>query len=404
MSEEQLNDELEARLASLRPRASSLNRDRLIYLAGQTSVQRRLRMKRQLRVLGISGTLATAAALFVIGSLWLTQPAEAQKAAEVLARGAEAVPNLSTVHIVCKMRTPPNDNFGYINPKYDFVTIEAWRQFGKQPKWRLEEPGRVVVMDGTSTTQLMRPSTALKIPRPTYEWGPVLDLTNVRDIITRELRDSLAKGWDLKLTHESTPKGEKELVVTVETKAGLPDNDYLKNRDLDDADGRRVYRFNAKTQRLEEMEAYFHESGGDVLVLTIERIEYDKPIDPALFVLKLPENVGWIKELERLPDNEKYEKMTPLEAARAYFEACAKEDWAEVQKFEDAPLTERSKKYLGGLGILSLGKPFQSKGYAGGKGWFVPYEIKLKNGTIKKWNLAIRNDNQAHRYEVDGGI
>jgi hypothetical protein len=184
----------------------------------------------------------------------------------------------------------------------------------------------------------------------------------------------------------------------------LPDNDYLKNRDLDDADGRRVYRFNAKTQRLEEMEAYFHESGGDVLVLTIERIEYDKPIDPALFVLKLPENVGWIKELERLPDNEKYEKMTPLEAARTYFEACAKEDWAEVQKFEDAPLTERSKKYLGGLEILSLGKPFQSKGYAGGKGWFVPYEIKLKNGTIKKWNLAIRNDNQAHRYEVDGGI
>ena len=302
------------------------------------------------------------------------------------------------------MRTPPNDNFGYINPKCDLVTIEAWRQFGKQPKWRLEEPGRVVVMDGESTTQLMRPNTAMKIPHATYNWGPVLDLTNVRDIITRELRDSLAKGWDLKLTHEPTAMGEKQLVVTVETKAGLPDNDYLKNKYLDLADGRRVYRFNAKTQKLEGMEAYLHQSGGDVLVLTIERIEYDKPIDPAVFVLKLPENVGWFKELVRLPDNEKYEKMTPLEAARAFFEACGKEDWNEVQKFEDFPLRKSFKEDLGGLEILRLGKPFQSKVYAGGKGWFIPYEIKLKDGTIKKHNLAMRNDNQAHRYEVDGGI
>ncbi len=43
-------------------------------------------------------------------------------------------------------------------------------------------------------------------------------------------------------------------------------------------------------------------------------------------------------------------------------------------------------------------------GYAGGRGWFVPYEIKLKSGTTEKWNLALRNDKAVHRYEVDGGI
>jgi hypothetical protein len=96
--------------------------------------------------------------------------------------------------------------------------------------------------------------------------------------------------------------------------------------------------------------------------------------------------------------------MTPLEAARAFFEACAREDWNEVQKFDTTPVTARTKKDLGGLKILRLGKPFQSKGYAGGKGWFVPYEIRLKDGTVKKWNLALRNDNAVHRYEVDGGI
>jgi hypothetical protein len=111
-----------------------------------------------------------------------------------------------------------------------------------------------------------------------------------------------------------------------------------------------------------------------------------------------------MKELERLPDNKKYEQMTPLEAARTFFEACAREDWKEVQKFDTSPLTDDSKKYLGGMTIVHLGKPFQSTAYAGGKGWFVPYEIKLKNGDVHKHNLALRNDNQAHRYEVDGGI
>ena len=68
------------------------------------------------------------------------------------------------------------------------------------------------------------------------------------------------------------------------------------------------------------------------------------------------------------------------------------------------PLNEKLKSYLGGLKIVSLGEPFQSKVYAGGKGWFIPYEIKLKNGEVKKFNLAMRRDNPANRYVLDGGL
>ncbi len=92
--------------------------------------------------------------------------------------------------------------------------------------------------------------------------------------------------------------------------------------------------------------------------------------------------------------------MTPKQAARAFFEACGKKDWDEVQKF-CSPCDRRLRAYLGGLQIVSLGTPFQSKGYGG---WFIPYEIKLKDGTVKKWNLAMRKDNPAKRYVVDGGI
>ena len=356
---------------------------------------RRLKMRKRLRVLGISGAMAAAIAVMLTGNYWFAQPAQAQKAAEVMAQGAEAVPNPSTVHIVAKLRTIPHDNFSFIDDKCDFVPVEVWRQFGDKPKWRVEKPGRVAVMDGESTVMLIRPNMGVKFPHASegaFDSQWLLGLANVQDVITRELRTALAKGWDLKTANETTAAGEKKIVVTVEAKAGLPDNDYSKNKWFDESDMRRIYRFDAKTQRLDGFEAYLHRSEGDVLVMAIEKIEYGQPISPEVFSLKLPENVNWYKEPEQLRDNGKYEKMTPKEAAQAFFEACGKEDWVEVEKFF-SPVGERLKSYLGGLKLVSLGKPFQSKTYPG---WFVPYEIKL---TVKA-KIVVRNDNPAKRYLV----
>jgi outer membrane lipoprotein-sorting protein len=376
-------------------------------LQEQARQLRRLKMRKRLRVLGISGAMAAAAAMFVVSGLWLTQPATAQKAAEALARGAEAVPSPSTVHIVAKMRTSPRDNFSHIDPDLDLVRIEIWRQFGDTPKWRVEKPGRVIVMDGASTVMLIRPTTAVRLPMRTegaFDSGWMLGLAKVQDMITRQLRAAQARGWELKTTYETTPAGEKKTIVTVEAKAAVPEKDYLRNKFFDDSDTRRVYRFDAKTQRLEGFDAYLHRAGGDVLIWTTERIEYDQPIDPTVFAIDLPKNVNLWKEPERLPDNERYEKMGPQEAARAFFEACGREDWKEVAKFW-SNVDERLKEYLGGLKLVSLGEPFQSKGYAApGKGWFIPYEIMLKNGAVRKHNLAMRKDNPANRYVVDGGL
>ena len=84
---------------------------------------------------------------------------------EIPAAGAETWP--TTVRIVAKMRTLPRDNFSYIDPDLAPVRVEVWRQFGQKPKWRVEKPGRVIVMDGASTVALIRPNTAVKIAMPT---------------------------------------------------------------------------------------------------------------------------------------------------------------------------------------------------------------------------------------------
>ncbi len=105
---------------------------------------------------------------------------------------------------------------------------------------------------------------------------------------------------------------------------------------------------------------------------------------------------------ENLPklDDEKYTQMTPVEVAQAFFQACADENWQEVLKFRP---TSRVPQWLrdqyGGLEIISIGEPFKTDEY---HGWYVPYEVRLKSGRIKKYNLALLN--RAKGLQVDGGL
>jgi hypothetical protein len=58
--------------------------------------------------------------------------------------------------------------------------------------------------------------------------------------------------------------------------------------------------------------------------------------------------------------------------------------------------------------IIRLGKPFKGRVIMFGgieyPGVYVPYEIRLKDGTVKKFQLAIRCDNPEKRWYWDGGL
>jgi RNA polymerase sigma factor (sigma-70 family) len=115
-------------------------------------------------------------------------------------------------------------------------------------------------------------------------------------------------------------------------------------------------------------------------------------------------------------ENAKYASttgMTPEQAARTLFEAYGSEDWQEDRQkvatfFPPGDSTVNDYMDYRGLKVVSLGKPFKgrviewnNKEYAG---IYVPYEIRLRNGFIKKWQLAIRCDNPEHRWYFDGGM
>jgi outer membrane lipoprotein-sorting protein len=340
----------------------------------------------------------------VLSATLLIQSTPTASAAVILQQAAEAMGKLKSFHIQVEMRTQPGDNFALIGLDYDFVRIDLWKQFTDDEwgKWRLEEPGRIVVMDGQRSIMLAKPNYIFEtVDRNPERWWREC-LVEAGAVMAREAKEAAEHPADFTSYHERGEDGRDMLVVTVEAKAKVPEGDYLHDQSIEDSDHLKIYRFDAETKLLKDHEILVHADGEDVLIYRLIQAEYNIDLDPALFHLETPQGTIHYKSPEILPDNKRYEDMTPKEAATVFFTACANENWDELLKFMSrTEISQSTKDRLGGLTILEIGEPFQSPGYAG---WFIPYKIRFKSGGVQEHKLALRNDNSAHRFVLDGGI
>jgi DNA-binding Lrp family transcriptional regulator len=95
--------------------------------------------------------------------------------------------------------------------------------------------------------------------------------------------------------------------------------------------------------------------------------------------------------------------------AQDFFEAMISKDFEKVSAISGPNYCDMKwgeSSYADVVEVISIGEPFQKKGqiYAGGKGVYVPYEIKFANGYVKKWQIAMRNDNPDSKWIFDGGL
>jgi hypothetical protein len=322
-------------------------------------------------------------------------------AMNLLAQSVQATSNLVSVHIKARMRTLPRDNFDMIGLDYNFVPIEMWKRFGEPPEWRIEKTGRVIVMDGQSSLMLIKPNHAVKGTRNAGFAMWLTPLLDVDHVLENELQQARQQHSQLHLTEEVV-NGGVETVLTIKSVAqGDFRNDWMKNSSIWESDNTRIYRFDTQ-KRLTKLQVYVQSSGRDVLVFEASQIDYDIPLDASLFALNLPEDVTWYVEPNEMPTPTPGPLLTPKEVAQVFFEACAREDWGKVLEiYPHSSVSQNTKDSLGKLEIVSIGEPFKSGLYPG---WFVPYKVKLRSGEVKTWNLAVRNDNPAKRFLLDGGF
>jgi hypothetical protein len=315
-------------------------------------------------------------------------------AVSLLAQSVEALGGMHSVHITARMRTVPGDNFELIGTQYDFVPLEMWKEFGATPRWRVENPGRIVVMDGKGSLMLMNGNHAVRggVHANFIEWlKPLLD---PEQVLPAELK-AAQQG-------ESNASLKDRMTLVVDRKAqGRFVNGVGRNSSIAESDHTRVYRFDPATNRLAGLQVIVHDAGKDVVVFETTDIRYDEPVAPELFALTLPPDVIWAVPPEQMPVSGTL-PTNPREAAQAFLEGMATRDWDRVLSvYPSTSIDPRLMEGGGGLQVISLGEPYRSGLYAG---WFVPYTIKFPNGRVKKWNLAVRNDNSAHRWVFDGGF
>ncbi len=368
---------------------------------GELNIWRTI-MKSPITKLAAAAIIVIAAAL-TINTFYKSIPViSTASAAQMLADAAKAVGDVRSIHIKARMRTLPSDNFSLIGLEYDFVPIEMWKKIDDAGNvlWRIEKPRRVIVTDDNSTIMLIRPNYAAKEkPCPIGSFDTWCGhLMNVDELIDNALKETMERSNDQLCMHSEVLIDGTELVLEIESAAeGDFTNDYLKNSFISTSDHKKVYHFDAETKLLKGFEVYVYTDEEDVLVFEVTDIEYNPQIDNSLFTLELPQDVIWYEEPRTLADNEKYQQITPKEAAQAFFQACADENWDEFSKFWPASdVDERMKEYLGGLEIVSIGEPFKSGLYPG---WFVPYEIKLPTMEI---NVQVSKENSAGRFVITG--
>lgn len=323
-----------------------------------------------------------------------------------LAQAAEFVQGVKTMHISARMRTLPIDNFDHIDLNAPLIPVEMWRDFGNPSRMRIEKQGRQIVADGNTTTLLVQPDgrSSVRKLNGTAEglFLTLAPLLHADTLFERESEATNDPDSTVTIATKIGSDGRKKTILTISAKAkgDFSESDYAKNKSIIESDNVRIYTFDAEASRCESVQVYVRTEHGIVLVFETTRIEYDIPLNASLFHLDVPKDAIVTNEPSESSIDNSW--MQPDEFAREFFEALSRSDWKTAVAFGGAWFdTPESHKKYDGLDVISVGKPFKSGLYPG---WLVPYEIKLKGGDVKKWNLAVRNDNPDKQWKMDGGL
>jgi hypothetical protein len=314
----------------------------------------------------------------------------------LLAQSVQAMSDVQTVHIKGRIRTLPADNFELIGTQYDFVPIEIWRAYTNPPRWRVEKPGRVVVMDGQRSLLYISDTNSAMAGTPQagfIQWlRPMLDPQSILQNELAAARQGAAQAT------VSESNGVTTAVLRRRAQGNFAD-DWARNKSIPESDHTCIYRFDSGSKRLEGVQVVVSAADADVVVAEFTDFRYNEVLPESLYAVQLPGDVHWMTEPSDSPAQ--VSLNGPKDAAAYFFNALAKEDWEAVLNVTGGTQVHPAlKQVYGGLQVISLGEPVQSGLYPG---YYVPYEVRLRDGSTKTHRLAVRNDNPSHRWSVDGG-
>lgn len=351
--------------------------------------------RRRLRplVISLSAAAMIALALFVIypmGSF------KANAAERLFHNAAALLENSRSFHLEMDVRTLPAESFAYTDPREPFVRHRMWVE-PATGRWRLEKEGRVALNNG-SHVLLWNPDIHTGSIHPFDAVGVIEDFSILLDPYTMLLREEARAAARKDITYTKQVDGKTIILSANVPAAGDFSNDYMRNSSVGESDTRREYRFDRATGRLTGIKIIFLSGKQEKTLAQLSLIEYDTPLDDALFTA--PEGIAWNDLIESISGT-RFADITPEEAARKLF--AAMQTWNEEVLSEGMHYfnLDRMKQLYAGCRLIEMKEHFRSGEYAG---VFVPCLVRMSNGKNEKIILALRNDNPTHSWVADGGL
>lgn len=227
-------------------------------------------------------------------------------------------------------------------------------------------------------------------------------------------RDMLAL-FDPKVAIEKLSAAEVEGLVTIETRepATAGDPIFMVVTFRDNPSRREIYHVNAETKLVQQIEKCELKGDTYVAVSRHEYLDYNRPIDPAVFVLTPPADVIRVDRTTQeigLAKGDLSDEEISVKVVREFFEALIAKDYAKAGRLLGGMPEAKMEECFGKIivvRIISIGQPTPQP-ISGVGGTRVPCTVEVEvDGKLHEWekNAAVRPvHGQPDRWNIHGGI
>lgn len=373
----------------LRPRhdiKASLKLRHNVRVALDSDRKKRSARKWILGGISISTVAAILTLVFIPGGM---------SANEILSDVIAGLRRSDNIEMVVEVRTRPLENFRYIDLTEDFVRHNiSISSSDSTLSWWIDKGGRAA-MGHDGDLRMWIPLLRLGWHFSDHETSDILgymaNLLTPGKILETELEQCLND----RNAQYSMSKSGNDILLTVNASAqGDFNNPYLLNTSIAESENIRRYVIDAETKELKSASVSIISEKKEITVLRIVSIDYDSGAHASF---GLPSDIHFI-ENETLSG---LSGLTAEEAASTILTAFS--DWnTEILDKAISPAVSLAiyrEKFLGAT-LLSVGQAFNS---GSNHSTFVPYTIKLKDGTVQRHNIALQRS-ASYGWTVVGGL
>lgn len=354
---------------------------------------------------------ATSMAAVVVIALGLAFNSPAYAAKKYFSSALLASADIKTMVMKLKVRSQKDEPIDYINPECDFIPATIKVIYDEPMLWCVEKDGgRSLLYNGADDAgdnvyQWIGGKDGgigWKQPRADFDAGEMAPFLDPRLLLDAERKIAEKRRG---AQYEIIDNGiSVDVKVTTMAQGNYSESFYMLNTSLAEANTVRMYTFDKASGRLTKMRIDMVISSElQTSVIESECIAYDEPLTAATLSSQDLNEISFSTMEIRAPKSSPLVGINARQAAKIILKAMGEWDTEilndAMQYYKDyMPKLESIYK---GIEVISIGKPAKSGLYAGE---FVECKVILPNGKKETLVLALRNDNAAKVWLLDGGL